>query len=518
MNKTNKSFIFLSIILFINTLASIGILLFRYTYYSYDLECFIYLGQRLEQGKLIYTEDFETKLPIIQYIFYCIHQLGGIGIWNIFALATTILFGLLASNYLARFFLLNHKNLKISRTTLTLSLLAIYATFQCYLPSENTLHLHILSNNFIYLALSIFLYEIKTKKIGLLFFIGFLTTLGVTVRPNFTFIYLILLTGVFFQNEFKIKENFINIFKQFLLLGIGISLAIIINIFPYFFIQNGIEIFINGILSIASFPGGIGYLDLLKKQIEISPFFFLPFYTLIISLFSIIVLKFKRFNNLPILQYLFIISMGLIFLFLSFHKTHYWTHYVVMYNYLIPFIFILAYEIILAFKKFKFFILAIFSPLLMGPIYQTSSSLVEILTKEQSINWNINDRNINQNLFHFLQINKSKGTHFYHINSPIYHALLNEERIGDGHPAILETLLDGYYIRVINNIPLLSINKLKNPSDLFIRFNKKLIIFENTVSQQKLLHYLLVNPKIKSQKLRVKNLEEYQIYALKFKE
>lgn len=44
--------------------------------HNWDLDAFLYLGSRLNNGKLLYISDFETKLPLIQYVFWLPFQLG----------------------------------------------------------------------------------------------------------------------------------------------------------------------------------------------------------------------------------------------------------------------------------------------------------------------------------------------------------------------------------------------------------------------------------------------------------
>ena len=44
--------------------------------HDWDVDAYIYLGSRLDAGELIFTRDFETKLPIVQYIFWFPYKLG----------------------------------------------------------------------------------------------------------------------------------------------------------------------------------------------------------------------------------------------------------------------------------------------------------------------------------------------------------------------------------------------------------------------------------------------------------
>src|SRR6516164_5001546 len=39
-------------------------------WHDHDLDSFLYLGSRLDSGELLYFDDFERKLPLLQYIFW----------------------------------------------------------------------------------------------------------------------------------------------------------------------------------------------------------------------------------------------------------------------------------------------------------------------------------------------------------------------------------------------------------------------------------------------------------------
>jgi hypothetical protein len=84
-----------------------------------------------------------------------------------------------------------------------------------------------------------------------------------------------------------------------------------------------------------------------------------------------------------------------------------------------------------------------------------------ILKPEVSLS--INDRNMDAALMDFLKQLISRGTSFYDPNNTNYHRLLNQDRIGDGHPAMLHNVLLGLRVGPIGSIFLYSDSVYKAP-------------------------------------------------------
>ena len=70
--------------------------------HDWDLDSFLYLGSRLQDGRLIYIDDFETKLPLLQYLFSIPAYLGGIGAWRIISFLTALSLGFIATQLLIK--------------------------------------------------------------------------------------------------------------------------------------------------------------------------------------------------------------------------------------------------------------------------------------------------------------------------------------------------------------------------------------------------------------------------------
>ena len=79
------------------------------------------------------------------------------------------------------------------------------------------------------------------------------------------------------------------------------------------------------------------------------------------------------------------------------------------------------------------------------------------------LNFSINYRNIDPVLADFLYEVVLRGMSFYVPNNAIYHVVLNHERIGDGHPVMLYSVLSGRRIGPIDSIFLYSDTVHKDP-------------------------------------------------------
>ena len=105
------------------------------------------------------------------------------------------------------------------------------------------------------------------------------------------------------------------------------------------------------------------------------------------------------------------------------------------------------------------FILTIF--VMMRPLADIQKNMLSVASGRHPFNSQINHRNIDHALLTFLQDQKHQGKSFLVADSAIYHMKLNEPRIGDGHPIMLEIVLGGGRLVSMENIYLLKhkINK-----------------------------------------------------------
>jgi hypothetical protein len=94
------------------------------------------------------------------------------------------------------------------------------------------------------------------------------------------------------------------------------------------------------------------------------------------------------------------------------------------------------------------------------------------------VSLSINDRNMDAALMDFLKQLISRGASFYVPDNANYHRLLNQDRIGDGHPAMLRNVLRGLRVGPIGSIFLYSDTVYKAPCLALWESQKDIIIVQ----------------------------------------
>jgi len=512
--KSKNITIVIQILMGLHILASWFIILFKDYTYNIDLECFLYLGQRLNQGELLFVNDFETKLPIVQYFFGLAFKFGGIGAWNILCIINGFLFGLWGSYYLSKFYY-NLPNSKYSAASLTQFFLLIFLTLNIPTEIEKTLHIEQLSVAWIYFSVCLLIYNLKHQKLLNYFYIGFFLSISILIRLNYLFFVPLTYIIIWIQQNDLEKITILNKCKQTIYFSIGGIAGLLIISFPYILIHNGNCKLLDGILAIFSYSDGIPFSILFRRHLAFSPFFFIPFYLNCLIL-VLLITKNKVFLKNNFLELLMIIFLTPIFLFFSFLRSHYWDHYYIMYVFLVPFNYLILLKFPFLNFRIKFIIYLFFGSIFIYPVFQSYKLFKEVINNNQLINWNINDRNINADLVTFLLKKRNEGIKFYVIDGPIYHAYLNEKRMGDGHPFILNKLLDNNSVHYIPSIFLFQGKNLRNPSDIFKFYNKKIIVFNRNNIHQKLIQNLEKNQNLHAKILSPPKLNDYIIYELTY--
>ena len=107
---------------------------------------------------------------------------------------------------------------------------------------------------------------------------------------------------------------------------------------------------------------------------------------------------------------------------------------------------------------------------------------------------------------------KKKSSFYVHF-SPIYHSLLHESRIGDGHPVMLQYVMNGKRIGPIGNINLYSDEVFRSPCNSLLHSGKKIIVIEKNVYtySDKLINCLNLD-KSSFKKVNIDSLRKYDIY------
>src|ERR1700687_1876866 len=99
--KVRDKFVFTYLIFIIPALIFLHSLIVPYRH-DWDLDAFLYLGSRLDAGKLLYFSDFETKMPLLQYIFWVPSYFGGIGAWRLITFMLSLLITFISSRLIVR--------------------------------------------------------------------------------------------------------------------------------------------------------------------------------------------------------------------------------------------------------------------------------------------------------------------------------------------------------------------------------------------------------------------------------
>jgi hypothetical protein len=120
------------------------------------------------------------------------------------------------------------------------------------------------------------------------------------------------------------------------------------------------------------------------------------------------------------------------------------------------------------------FILIIF--VMMRPLADIRKNILSVVSGRYAFNTQINYRNIDHALLTFLQDQKYQGKSFLVADSAIYHMMLHEPRIGDGHPIMLEIVLGGGRLVSMENIHLFSDEISKEPCKAINQSNKDFVI------------------------------------------
>ena len=94
--------------------------------HDWDLDSFLYLGSRLQDGRLIYIDDFETKLPLLQYLFSIPAYFGGIGAWRIISFLTALSLGFIATQLLIKDLTFKSKQLSLKSNHLSIFMTGLF--------------------------------------------------------------------------------------------------------------------------------------------------------------------------------------------------------------------------------------------------------------------------------------------------------------------------------------------------------------------------------------------------------
>ena len=108
-----------------------------------------------------------------------------------------------------------------------------------------------------------------------------------------------------------------------------------------------------------------------------------------------------------------------------------------------------------------------------------------------------------------------QGKSFLVADSAIYHMILHEPRIGDGHPIMLEIVLGGRRLVSMENIYLFSDEVIKEPCKVLNQSNKDFVIVKRADQFYGLVDQCLIKDVSSYRKENIAHLEAFAVYRLK---
>ncbi len=490
--------------------------------HDWDLDSFLYLGSRLQDGRLIYIDDFETKLPLLQYLFSIPAYLGGIGAWRIISFLTALSLGYIATHLLIKDLAFESKQANIKNNHLSIFITGLFLLFLYSLPGSDSAHIEIFSSSFLYLAFVLILLrnlDIAHSK-RYIFSVGVFLAIAALIRPNYVYLFPLFAILTFVKD----RETRFQLFKSSYTLSFlaGFFIVIFINFLPYAFLDQGLIALMNGLNAMKQTSHGYGLVNLLSEEFLRKPsIFYILMYVSIGLLLTNALTQAKHKKTL--LHYLLPMFLAILLLNLSFLRNHYHPHNTIMF---VPMASIgLSLLFFLKFKDYPFqlntfriiiSILAIF--IIMRPLADIGKNFLRVINGRHSFSAQINHRNIDNALLTFLRDQKHQGKSFLVADNAIYHMKLHEPRLGDGHPLILWILIRGGKLG-IENINLFSDQFVKEPCKALNLSNKDFIVVKRDDDPfygfYGLVDQCLIKDASSYKNEIIANLESFAVYRLK---
>ena len=453
--------------------------------HDWDIDAFMYLGSRLNFGELLYQSDFETKLPIVQYLFWIPAQLGGIGAWRIFSLFATGAALSVAAFKLKDVF-------KFSPWIVVPAFLV-----QAYvLPGGSSFHFSILAGSLIFLVLASCgrsaPSKIEVAAAGLFF------AIAATMRLNFLFILPILLVAEHVFPDEESPRNRSLISNLYFLSGFLLGLAL--EFLPYLVLKNAQnkQILLDGIRGILTYDGHSklswaqrfstllnsqsGLKDGIEDCVHYAPFYLAACMVCVLTVYLLFkTSRQERQADRSVWKLCAISICSVLALEVSFAKSHYYNHYELLF---LPFGAVLLSAIVMFVTNTqiaernacaKLFVRLVALSVALELLVGTGNLFYEF-AQDPIFSLKINARNYDEGLLARLAEIKAQGMSFYVPENTNYHRILGESRIGDGHPSILHDALDGKRIGPYPSIKLLSREAWKNPCIAFSDSAKDFIL------------------------------------------
>jgi hypothetical protein len=448
-----------------------------------DFYAFLYFGQRLiKHNELIWTKEFDDKLPIVQYIFTIPAYFNSIKIWGILILILLItasvllfftiknnIFKDLEENYLnfdfnKNKFIKSKNEIKFEASILAS---AVFFYINIYTPSS-IFHINSLSSSLFTISLCIILFAIR-KKNEINFFLKvfsiLIMSIAISLRPFFFLASAIIF--FWFSVIEKAKPNIKSIIFNNIIYNITlVFFVIIINFFP-FIINKKTNIAISGFLWLSQKYSKQTFIGLFSHQAEtlfiilnktIFIFCILYFAFMIAYFFNYKKKNIKANFNILFLSILAPLSIEIFFLFKNF-----WFHHFVFFSLFISlsiaFFFkeLLSNQILVNLNNNKILYKLIMVIFIIGLFFNDLVFALSNLKKSTEIDNKILEIRISK----FLEKEKNKDINinnvsFLYPTNMYIHWALNESRYGFPHHANTIQIFNGWFKKL----------KYKNPIDM----------------------------------------------------
>lgn len=464
--------------------------------HDWDLDAFLYLGSRLAEGELLYTHDFETKLPLVQYLFYWPYLLGGIGAWRLLNFGLVLGFGYMASSRLARAF---HESGQSGNGVrqVTWYLTSLYLVVLYSLPGAESGHLEMVSASLVYLACAWLIASgrpLIAPHVTLDAACGFLVGLASQIRPNYVYVAAAML--VWMSSGVAGWGSIRPVVSRATAFVVGFGLAVAAAFLPYVVSGSASRTALaDGLSAISAFSSGMDLEGLLRAQfagLSTGLFYSFLYLGLLLGLAQSVRRRaMGRGGSRVESQAHLLALLGTLGVVASLLRSHYWAHNAMLF---VPFATIVAlvysrqlFDWVASLgrrrqaspqlaRNVSFATLAALTVVMLGVAMHWTSRPTAVTSTQANFSLDINDRNIDQRLMQRLQALRDASISFLATGYPVYHTRLGESRVGDGHPYMLLRALNGEELPNIHGLYLYGDEVRASPCRALTHSGKQVIV------------------------------------------
>lgn len=468
--------------------------------HDWDVDSYIYLGSRLDAGELIFIHDFETKLPIVQYIFWLPYKLGGLGSWRIITFAVSALSSYFAAESLTAMLTgcdphLGTQTKKIAALTACFYMLLMYMS-----PGADVGHISIVASDFIFLGIAFYLDAVfyRTRSVWLPVASGILVALAVSIRPHFLFTLPVFLLPSFATDIDKpLLARMAGAARTFIAFAAAFAFVSAAQFAPYAIGSAGLRVLADVPRVFSQFSTGTSLAEIVSRQISYAES--LPVFLVLVFAIPIVfwfaISAYGRHKHDRIYRKLLVLSsfsfISIFLLYASFVRTHFYAHYNQM---LIPYITLLVVCLVTigAFRRQdknesgtsaflnRFHSIFAAAGLCAAIVFSSFAwyGVEGFWLQSSAVTFAINNHAFDPTLTSLLRAMSARNLKYYLPDDINYHWLLHEPRIGDGHPAMLHAVLSGTRVGPMSDLYLYSDAAFESPCSVFATSDKDIIIVQ----------------------------------------